>query len=58
MTRTYRTRKEALNAFRLDTGFNPWAVGQVVRGPDGRTYRKPTKAALAAIGYRVSTKNS
>lgn len=52
-TRHYHTIKQAIGAMSLDNGYNPFEVGQAVIGDDGRRYTRPTKAALAAMGYPV-----
>ncbi len=51
----FRTIREARGAMALDYGFDPFTVGQAVRGEDGQLYRRPTKAAMAATGYPVMT---
>ena len=48
---TYRTLREAHNALKLDAGFDPFLHGGVRAA--GRIWRRPTKRALAAIGYAV-----
>lgn len=46
----YRTIADAINAVCLDYGYNPFPV---VAG--GRTWRKASRQALAAMGYEVMT---
>jgi len=53
MGRHYHSIADALGAMSLDYGSNPFAVGQAVVGDDGRRYTRPTKAALASLGYVV-----
>lgn len=52
MTKSYRTIKEARKALSLDTGFDPFIHGGV-QDSDGRIWRRPSKEALAALGYPV-----
>lgn len=48
----YATLQAAHNALRLDTGFDPFLHGGV-QGTSGCVWRKPSKRALADIGYPV-----
>lgn len=49
----YPTLKDARNAFALDSGFDPFIHGPV-KDRAGQIWTKPTKAAMAALGYSVS----
>ena len=49
---TYETLKAAINALHLDAGFDPFLHSGVV-GRSGRKYRRPSRAALADMGYEV-----
>lgn len=49
---TYRTIKSAHNALKLDAGYDPFLFGGV-QAANGTVYRRATRQALAAIGYRV-----
>lgn len=51
--RHYRTIGEALGVLALDIGYDPFSVGQGIEAEDGTVYRRPTKAALGALGYPV-----
>lgn len=53
--RVYPTVAAARNALSLDFGFDPFSCrgGQGVQDESGRIHRRPTKAALAALGYVV-----
>lgn len=48
----YKTLKEAKNALHIDAGFDPFLHGGA-KGSDGKIYKRPTLAALAALGYVV-----
>lgn len=52
MSRLYRTLAKARGALALDTGFDPFLHGGV-RDRAGHVHHRPTKAALAALGYPI-----
>jgi hypothetical protein len=53
--REYPTIKAAVDRLALDTGFNPFLHHGVIDAT-GKTWTRPTRAALKAIGYPVADK--
>lgn len=51
----YSTLKAARQRLSLDVGFDPFLHGGA-RDRTGKLWRKPTKAALGALGYLVIRK--
>jgi len=50
--KVYKSLEDALNAFTIDSGFNPFLHGKV-ESADGRQWTEPTIEALEALGYVV-----
>ena len=50
--RTYPTIKAAMNELFVDCGFNPFLHGGM-RDESGKIWKRPTREALAALGYPV-----
>jgi len=51
--KVYETLQDALNAFYLNTGFNPWTCGICVKSLDGKRWPRPSKACMKALGYPI-----